>query len=395
MAETAEITAEIVSIGTELLLGEITDTNASWLAGRLPALGIPLYRIQEVGDNQARLVATLREAWRRADLLILTGGLGPTEDDVTREAIAELCGESMHVVPELAEELRAFFARRGRTMPERNVKQATLIPSASVLKNPIGTAPGWWVAHQGRYLAAMPGVPVEMRQMWQNEVVPHLETLPHGGAIVSRTLKLLGLGESAVEERLGDLVHSTNPTIATYAKDDGIHVRIAARAAAVSDAWARIDAYEANIRALFGDIVYGVDQDDLQASVRSLLANRGVRIVVSEAGLEGALCRALTGDAFIGGMVEPPPALGVQPVDVESWTVLLAQRAREIYAAPVALAATVLPTGNQRFRITVCLLEDTAQHVSSEEHRTAQADAPRRAVLLAMQIARQRFLGGP
>jgi hypothetical protein len=141
--------------------------------------------------------------------------------------------------------------------------------------------------------------------------------------------------------------------------------------------------------------VYGVDQDDLQASVRALLATRAARIAVGEAGLEGALCRALAGDAFIGGVVEPPPAYSAHPLDAESQTVLLAQRARELYGAPVALAATVLPNGNQRYRITACLLEPAAQHVSSEEHSTSAADAPRRAVLLAMQMARQRFLGGP
>jgi nicotinamide-nucleotide amidase len=392
MAERTELTAEIVSIGTELLLGEITDTNASWLAARLPALGIPLYRIQQVGDNQARLVTTLRQAWNRASLLVLTGGLGPTEDDLTREAIAELCGESMVVVPALAEELRAFFVRRGRTMPERNVKQATLIPSAAILRNPIGTAPGWWVEHQGRYLAAMPGVPVEMRQMWQNEVVPHLLDLPRGGVIVARTLKLLGIGESAVEEQLGDLVRSANPTVATYAKDDGIHVRIASRAAQEGEAWPVIHAVEARIRALFGDLIYGVDQEDLATTVRDLIEKRSARMAVGEAGLEGALCRALAGEAFAGGLVESAPAFDASPGYAESRTILLAQRAREAFATPLAIAATALPSGEQRFRLTACLLQDAGQHVATEEHSTARADVPRRAVLLALQIARQQFL---
>jgi nicotinamide-nucleotide amidase len=392
MEEGAELTAEIVSIGTELLLGEITDTNASWLAARLPALGIPLYRVQQVGDNQARLVATLRQAWSRANLLVLTGGLGPTEDDLTREAIAELCGESMVVVPELAEELRAFFARRGRTMPERNVKQATLIPSATVLRNPIGTAPGWWVARQGRYIAAMPGVPVEMRQMWQNEVVPHLLVLPRGGVIVSRTLKLLGMGESAVEEQLGDLVRSANPTVATYAKDDGIHVRIAARAPQGGDAWPAIERVEAHVRALFGDLIYGVDQDDLATTVRQLIEQRSARLAVGEAGLEGALCRALAGGAFAGGLVESAPVQGASPAFAESRTLLLAQRARETFATSLAIAATAFPTADQRFRITACLLQDASPHFATEEHSTARGDVPRRAMLLAMQVARQYFL---
>ena len=260
-ARPREMQAEIVSIGTELLLGEITDTNAAWIARQLPALGIPLYRCSQVGDNLARLVETLREGWGRANLLILSGGLGPTEDDLTREAIATLLGESMAVVPALERELRAFFAGRNRAMPERNVKQATLIPSAGTLANPIGTAPGWWVASGGRYIAAMPGVPVEMRRMWSEQVTPRLLALPRGGAIVSRTLKILGIGESAVEEQLGELVRGANPTVATYAKSDGIHVRIAARARDDAQARSLIAGAEGQIRALFGQSIYGADDE--------------------------------------------------------------------------------------------------------------------------------------
>ena len=143
--------AEIVSIGTELLLGQITDTNASYLAGELPSLGIDLYFISQVGDNLGRLVDTLRRGWERSDVIVTTGGLGPTEDDVTREAIAALMGETMVVQPELEADLRAYFQRRNRPMTPGNMKQATLIPSAQALPNPVGTAPGWWVEKDGAY----------------------------------------------------------------------------------------------------------------------------------------------------------------------------------------------------------------------------------------------------
>ncbi len=158
--------AEILSIGTELLLGNITDTNATFLAQQLGGLGIDLYFVSTVGDNQQRIVETLRRAWERADLIITTGGLGPTEDDLTRESIAELLGETMQVVPELETELRAFFTGRGVAMPERNIKQATLIPSAKTLRNPVGTAPGWWTERDGHIIVSMPGVPHEMMRMW-------------------------------------------------------------------------------------------------------------------------------------------------------------------------------------------------------------------------------------
>ncbi len=194
--------AEIVSIGTELLLGNIVDTNAAYLAGELPALGINLYWITQVGDNRARLVETLRRALERSDLVLTTGGLGPTEDDITRETIAETLGEAMQVQPELERHLRQLFAGRGWTMPQRNLKQATLIPSAQAILNPRGTAPGWWVEWQGRLLVAMPGPPHEMHRMWQMEVVPRLRPHLGGEIIVSRTVKSFGLGEASVDELL-------------------------------------------------------------------------------------------------------------------------------------------------------------------------------------------------
>jgi len=147
--------AEIISVGTELLLGEITDTNASFLAGQLPGLGVDLYWISQVGDNQARLVEVLKRAWQRSDIILTTGGLGPTEDDLTREAIGEMLGEKPEVVPALEGELREFFARRDIEMPVSNVKQATLIPSAEAIHNIHGTAPGWWVEKDKHILAAI------------------------------------------------------------------------------------------------------------------------------------------------------------------------------------------------------------------------------------------------
>ncbi len=153
--------AEIVSVGTELLLGQITDTNAQYLAQQLASMGIDLYYVSQVGDNQGRVVEVLRRALGRSDLIVVTGGLGPTEDDLTRESIAEAVGEELRVDPVLADWLREHFRRRGRPMPERNLKQATLIPSARALDNPIGTAPGWWVEKGGRIIVAMPGVPRE------------------------------------------------------------------------------------------------------------------------------------------------------------------------------------------------------------------------------------------
>ena len=185
--------AEIISCGTELLLGHITDTNATYLAQSLASLGIDLFFVSEVGDNQGRIVETLRRAWERSDLVVMTGGLGPTEDDLARESISAMLGETMQVDPELEAELRAMFAARSSVMPERNIKQATLIPSAQVLRNPRGTAPGWWVEKDGHIIVAMPGVPREMYYMWENEVIPRLASFT-GGLIFTRILTCLGVG---------------------------------------------------------------------------------------------------------------------------------------------------------------------------------------------------------
>src|SRR5258708_4458780 len=204
--------AEILSCGTELLLGHISDTNATFLSQSLSALGIDLYFVSQVGDNQGRIVETLRRAWERADLVIMTGGLGPTEDDLTRESISTLFGETMQVDPQLEAELRVGFSSRNIVMPERNIKQATLIPSAKALPNPVGTAPGWFVEKDGHIIVAMPGVPREMYRMWEEQAVPRLANYT-GGTLFTRIFRVAGMGESAVEERLEALLHETNPTI--------------------------------------------------------------------------------------------------------------------------------------------------------------------------------------
>src|SRR5437016_1385780 len=201
--------AEILSIGTELLLGQIVDTNAAYLAGRLALLGIDCLHKQTVGDNLGRATDAFRLALSRTDLVVATGGLGPTEDDLTREAIASALDETPTIDPALETELRDWFAERGLAMPERNRKQAWLIPSAQALPNPNGTAPGWDVRRDGKRIIAMPGVPREMTPMWESIEA----SLQGGGALRWRTLKLLGIGEGAVEEQLAEPVRSTSRTV--------------------------------------------------------------------------------------------------------------------------------------------------------------------------------------
>jgi nicotinamide-nucleotide amidase len=309
--------AEILSCGTELLLGHISDTNATFLAQSLSSLGIDLYFVSQVGDNLGRIVETLRRAWERSDLIIMTGGLGPTEDDLARESISTLLGETMQVDPQLEAELRANFAARNFPMPERNLKQATLIPSACALPNPLGTAPGWFVEKDDHFIVAMPGVPREMYRMWEKEAVPRLAKYTGAGTIFTRIFRVSGLGESAVEERLDEILHSNNPTIATYAKADAIDVRVTAKAADHQKAEEMVERMEAQVRRLLGHHIFGTDKETLQSVVGKYLADRHQSLAVMESITGGLLASTITdypGNSkhFIGGIVAYSSDLKIQ-----------------------------------------------------------------------------------
>ena len=300
--------AEIISVGTELLLGDLTDTNAPFLASQLPLLGIDLYWISQVGDNQARLVEVLKRAWRRSDLVLTTGGLGPTEDDLTREAIAELLGEKPKIVPALERELREFFARLGMEMPPTNIKQATIIPSAEVIHNASGTAPGWWVEKDKRILIAMPGPPREMEPMWYQQVLPRLRQIVTGAIIVSKTFKTFGLTEASVGELVSPLFSSANPTLGIYAKADGIHLRLTAKAQNQKQAEEMIAPSEARLRSIVGEYIWGTDDDTLEAVVGRMLTGKGLSLAVMESYPGGLLAATITGAPgastyFKGGLV--------------------------------------------------------------------------------------------
>lgn len=313
--------AEIISIGTELLLGEIVDTNTPYLANQLSSLGIDLYFTSAVGDNAARLAGALNQAWQRSELIITTGGLGPTQDDITRDGIAGLLGEKLEVVSELKQNLIDFFARRGLEMPTSNIRQATIIPSAVAILNPQGTAPGWWVEKDGRIIVAMPGPPGEMQFMWQNEILPRLQKRT-GAVILSRMVKTFGVSEAKVDELLVDLTASSNPTLATYAKLDGIYLRIAAKADKLESAQEMISKREAEVRAILGDIIWGVDDETHEGVVGQLLMTKGLSLAVAESFTGGFLTHTLASTPgseryFKGGLIatsdEVKVALGLDP----------------------------------------------------------------------------------
>ena len=307
--------AEIIAVGTELLLGEILDTNSQYLAQQLTGLGIDLFYVTHVGDNMGRLSALVNQALSRSDVLIMTGGLGPTEDDLTREAIAAALGEEMTVRPELEEVLSGWYAKRNRPMPAMNIKQATLIPSASAIDNPIGTAPGWFVEKDGKKIACMPGVPHEMKKMWEEQVAPRLG-MGGGGVLVTRTLKTVGIGESNVAEVVQGLIHNPNPTLATYAKQDGVHLRIAAKAETRDAANSMIADFEAKVRELTNHWIYGIDDETLAGGIGKLLVRQGLTVATMESASGGLLSSYFTdtpgsSEWFVGGVVAYSAAVKV------------------------------------------------------------------------------------
>ena len=334
--------AEIVSIGTEILLGEIIDTNSAYVAARMPALGIDVYYKHVVGDNQGRLVEVLRRAWERSDLIITTGGLGPTEDDLTRESIAELMGEQVSVDPDLEEALRARYRARNAVMPERNIKQAWLIPSARAIANPRGTAPGWWVEKDGKIIASMPGPPAEMNRMWDEEVAPELLKRNPGIVLVKRTLKTAGLGESNVDELLSPLLKTTNPSVGIYARADGVHVRLAAKAPSPAQAESLIAPIESQMRSLLAPHVWGIDDDTFESVIGQMLKERGLTLAAMESCTGGLFSDTITNVAgssayFRGGIVsymtDVKETMGVDPSVISEHGVVSQQTANAMALA--------------------------------------------------------------
>src|SRR5215211_3727875 len=279
--------AYVLSIGSELIGGQLTDTNATFLAQELAANGIELLHVVQVGDDLDRLIRTLATAVEEADLVICTGGIGPTDDDLTREAICALAGETPVIDEGLVAGIREFFAQRGLEMPERNAKQAWVIPRTEVLPNPVGTAPGWLVRIDDTIIVAMPGVPREMVRMWREQALPRISAHLTGRVYRSANLRTLGIGESAVSQLLDELTRRPQPYIGTYAKDDGVHVRVTASADDPAQAERDLAETVAEVRRRLGDYIYADDDRSLAQVLLDTLRERRLTIGVAESGTGG------------------------------------------------------------------------------------------------------------
>jgi competence/damage-inducible protein CinA-like protein len=315
--------AEIVVIGTELLLGQIIDTNAAYLAQQLSSIGIDLYYKSTVGDNKARIVEVLRLATGRSDIVMTTGGIGPTLDDMTRESVADVVGVPLQLQPHLLEQIKHMMGSR---YTENNARQAHIPAGATAIENPVGTAPGIITpTPRGGVVISLPGVPSELRYLTEHAVIPYLkERFNISAIIVSRTLKCMGLTESYIDEALDDLITTgSNPTIGLLAQMQlgEIHVRLTAKAADEVAANTLIAPLEVKVRERLGKAVFGVDEAEYERVVAELIRQHGLTIAVAECGLTGGvgheLSLALAGDRhFAAAVTANLPAALEQLLDV-------------------------------------------------------------------------------
>jgi nicotinamide-nucleotide amidase len=367
------LSAELLSIGSELTVGETRDTNAGELARSLTGLGISVSRIQALPDDLEAVSRGFAEALDRADLVVSTGGLGPTPDDLTREAIAAVAGETPVIDPDLETWLRGLWSRRGMPMPEINLKQAWLIPSAEALPNPNGTAPAWWVARpDGRIIVALPGPPREMRPIWSDQVLPRLRERGAGGDTATRTFRLAGIGESALADLLGeDLLRARDPIVATYARADAVDVRISSRGADGQNAQHIVDATAHRISEQLASYIWAEGETSWADAIGAALDVRGWSLASVEVGTGGAFA-SLLGDRSWLRLAETlaadaPTALQHgDPSDVEEESApsptdgleALARNGREVGGSDVAIGLRVRARGDDSAVTVVVVLPD-------------------------------------
>jgi nicotinamide-nucleotide amidase len=306
----APAAAEVLCIGTELLLGNILNGNARWLAEQLASLGVPHHRQAVVGDNRDRLIGEIRAAASRCALLITTGGLGPTPDDLTTEALAAAFDAPLEEHPEVWDDIQAKLSQRGRPVSASLRRQALLPRGARVLANPTGTAPGViWSPRPGFTVMTFPGVPSELQAMWRATAAPWLQQAGLApGLFASRMLRFWGVSEAALAERVADLLAGENPTVAPYAGAGEVKLRITARAETREVAEALLAPVEAELRARTGDACYGVDDQSLASVVLAALRRRGETLAVAESCSGGGLGAALAAvpgasEVFLGGVI--------------------------------------------------------------------------------------------
>ncbi len=401
------IPAELLSVGTELLRGEIVDTNAGYIAAQLPLLGIELQRMSTCGDNLDYLRDVLQQALGRATVVITSGGLGPTEDDLTREAIAATLGETLTIDPELEKNLRMMFSRSGREMPPHNIKQAMVIPSAKALPNPRGTAPGWWVEKNGKVIVTLPGPPREMTLMWQNEVIPRLKARFPTKPILSRTIKTFFVPEAMVAQLMEPFFSIDNPTLGIYAKPDGIQVRLIAHG---DNAEALLDDAERKISNLLASYVWGKDDDTLSGLVGKWLSKHKLTLATIEDVTGGLLADAITSTSesrnyYHGGLIATNDHAKISwgvPVEIIGKHGAVSTEVAEVMAVAIknrlATDIGVSVTGitgtesKQPGLVFISIADSRGSKTWQQQYQVGRADTRERAAIAALFRLRERLI---
>jgi nicotinamide-nucleotide amidase len=411
--------AEIIMIGSELLLGQIIDTNSAYLAQELAKVGINLFYKTTIGDNKRRMAEILRIALGRADIIVTSGGLGPTEDDLTREVVADVVGEPLEYRQDLYDQIEALFNRHGFTMSENNRKQAFIPRNSLPVENPVGTAPGFVAEKDGRCIITLPGVPRELKFLMQSFVIPYLRDRFSLGElnIRSRVLKICGMGESRVDAKVGDLLRdSTNPTLGILAEPAQILLRITAKAESISESREKIAQMEGEIRRRFGVLVFGADEDTLEGIVNQLLSRDQKTLALLETLTGGGIAQrfisigsvALT-EALVANSEESRRRLiGVDP---SRWSdekrnhwalsVGLAKSVRSRTGADIAVATLgIMPESDdlcpeEKASGKTCIAIDSANGDAYWEFHFAGMDSMNqtRATVLSIELLRRHLIG--
>jgi len=352
---TSNVIVEVIAVGTELLLGQIVNSNTSTMGAALAERGIDAHYQQTVGDNLTRIADAIRVALERSDAVVMTGGIGPTQDDITREAVCEVTGRQMVFSEDYADRLREWWSRRGREMPQSNLRQAYYPAGAEMLPNPRGTAPGLVLEHEGKLIFCVPGVPAEMEYLMFAEVLPRLASASgQEQVIASRLIRTWGRPESEVAEILDDLyTSSVNPSLAFLASNSEIKIRVTAKAETAADARLLIEPMEMEVRSRLGDSVFGLDDETIERVLMHLLSDRGYTVGTAESmtgGMVSARLTDLPGSSAVvkGGLVAYDSELkhrllgltDISEVVTTDAAVAMARGARALLDVDVAIAVT-------------------------------------------------------
>ncbi len=377
--------AEIIAIGTELLLGEIQDTNTKYLARELRDAGVDLYRSSIIGDNTERIARAIQESLARADIVITTGGLGPTVDDPTRQAVALAMDTETEFRPELWEQISERFGRYGRFATDNNRRQAYIPKGAVAIENPVGTAPAFRYEKDHGVVISLPGVPREMEHLIQHEVLPYLKQKYNlHGTIKALVLHTAGAGESQIDEWIGDLETFSNPTVGLLAHPGQVDIRITAKAELVAEADQMIAKLQQEIEKRLGENIYGADQVTLEDALASKLSERGWQMAAFECGLQGALTQSLSRNK---------PAFAGTEAQTELCEPDLQERLEELrkrFEAEVGLSALLVPgDGRQVLHLSLLTPEDLKENERS--YGGAPQNAAQWAAHMALDFARRNL----